>query len=86
MPRNTQKIIPCLWFDNQCREAMEFYTSFFQEGKINDIRYYPEDAKNEYLKNMQGKVLVQRPFFSKECAPKPSQGTPKIPQKSTLDP
>jgi|SRR5690625_73879 len=55
---NTQKIIPCLWFDDRCKEAMEFYTSFFPGGKINDIRYYPEDAKNEYLKNRQGKVLT----------------------------
>lgn len=58
MRSNTQKIIPCLWFDDRCKEAMEFYTSFFPEGKINNIRYYPENAKNEHLKNMQGKVLT----------------------------
>ncbi len=26
-----QKITPCLWFDNQAEEAVQFYTSIFQE-------------------------------------------------------
>ena len=26
-----QKITPCLWFDDQAEEAVEFYTGYLQE-------------------------------------------------------
>lgn len=29
------KIYPCLWFDNQAKEAAEFYCSIFPNSKIN---------------------------------------------------
>lgn len=60
-----QKITPFLWFDNKAEEAMNFYVSVFQnspakkaESKIIEIRHYPEDSKEEHLKNMNGKVLT----------------------------
>lgn len=37
-----QKIIPCLWFDNQAEEAMHFYTSIFQQAKIGNVTHYRE--------------------------------------------
>lgn len=36
-----------LWFDSQAQEAAEYYTSIFENGKINRIRHYsssPDDA------------------------------------------
>lgn len=32
-----QKIVPCLWFDNNAQEAVTFYTSLFKDSKIVDI-------------------------------------------------
>jgi predicted 3-demethylubiquinone-9 3-methyltransferase (glyoxalase superfamily) len=37
-----QKIILCLWFNNQAEEAARFYTSIFKTSKINEISYYGE--------------------------------------------
>jgi predicted 3-demethylubiquinone-9 3-methyltransferase (glyoxalase superfamily) len=31
-----QKITPCLWFDGQLQDAMEFYTSVFPDGRIGE--------------------------------------------------
>ncbi len=37
-----QKIILCLWFNNQAEEAARFYTLIFKSSKINQISYYGE--------------------------------------------
>jgi len=29
-----QKITPCLWFDNNAEEAVNFYTSIFKESRV----------------------------------------------------
>lgn len=34
-----QKILPCLWYDNQAEEAARFYTSIFKHSKIENISY-----------------------------------------------
>lgn len=52
-----QRIIPGLWFDDTCEEAMNFYVSVFPDSKITSITYYPENAKDEHLQGMDGKVL-----------------------------
>jgi len=39
-----QKIIPCLWFDDQAEEAASFYTSVFKNSKITEIAYFGEGA------------------------------------------
>jgi len=52
-----QKITPSLWFDDNCEEAMNFYVSVFPDSRIMGIQYYPENANDEHLKGMNGKVL-----------------------------
>lgn len=37
-----EKITPCLWFDGNAREAVEFYVSLFANSKITGITHYPE--------------------------------------------
>jgi len=37
-----QKIIPCLWFDHQAKEAATFYVSIFRNSKIGRITRYGE--------------------------------------------
>ena len=36
----TQKISPCLWFDDQAEEAAKFYTSIFPNSKIVAVTRY----------------------------------------------
>lgn len=51
-------ITPFLWFDHEAEEAMNFYVSIFSNSKIVSIQRYPEDASDEHLKGMSGKVLT----------------------------
>jgi len=37
-----QKITPCLWFDDQAEEAMNFYVSIFKNSKVGSITRYGE--------------------------------------------
>ena len=37
-----QKITPCLWFDGNAEEAVNFYTSIFKNSKIGKISRYGE--------------------------------------------
>jgi len=37
-----QKIMPCLWFDDQADEAARFYTSIFKNSRIDTVSHYGE--------------------------------------------
>ena len=39
-----QKIMPCLWFDTQAEQAVNFYTSLFNHSKILDVTRYDETS------------------------------------------
>ena len=39
-----QKITPFLWFDNQAEEAVNYYTSVFENSKIVSISRYGKEA------------------------------------------
>jgi predicted 3-demethylubiquinone-9 3-methyltransferase (glyoxalase superfamily) len=39
-----QKIVPCLWFDNNAEEAVNFYVSVFKDAKILNTARYPKAA------------------------------------------
>lgn len=60
-----QKIIPSLWFDKECEEAMQFYVDIFngnpnkqQESKIISIKRYEEGMQTPGIEQMIGKVLT----------------------------
>jgi len=38
----TDRISPCLWFDHQAEEAVEFYTSIFEDSRIFSVTRYGE--------------------------------------------
>jgi predicted 3-demethylubiquinone-9 3-methyltransferase (glyoxalase superfamily) len=42
-----QKISPFLWFDDNAEEAAKFYTSVFENAKINKITRYPEEPAKQ---------------------------------------
>lgn len=51
------KISPCLWFDNNAEEAMNFYVSVFKNARIVSIDCYPEGYTEGPLAGMGGKVI-----------------------------
>ncbi len=53
-----QKITPCLWFDMNCEEAINFYLTVFPNSKIHSIKRYPEGVKEGPLSGMGGKILT----------------------------
>jgi predicted 3-demethylubiquinone-9 3-methyltransferase (glyoxalase superfamily) len=40
-----QKIVPCLWYDDQAAEAAKFYVSVFKNSKIGRTSYYSDEGK-----------------------------------------
>jgi predicted 3-demethylubiquinone-9 3-methyltransferase (glyoxalase superfamily) len=55
--QNSQKIAPCLWFDDRAEEAAEFYTGIFRNSKIVNITRYSE-AGQEIHGKPAGSVLT----------------------------
>ncbi len=55
-----QKITPCLWFDNNCKEAIDFYTSAFKNSKVHSIQLYPENVETPSgpASEMKDKVIT----------------------------
>lgn len=53
-------IQPCLWFDDQAREAMEYYVGVFPDSRITQIEEYPDESLDEHFHGMTGKVLNGR--------------------------
>jgi predicted 3-demethylubiquinone-9 3-methyltransferase (glyoxalase superfamily) len=39
-----QKITPCLWFDDNAEEAVNFYTSIFKDSRITGASRYGEEG------------------------------------------
>lgn len=65
MKADIQKIVPCLWFDKECEEAMNFYVSAFsgisgghEESGIVSILRYEEGMETPGIEEMVGKVLT----------------------------
>lgn len=51
-------IFPCLWFDRNAEEAIQFYTSVFKNAKIISLKRYPEGPLEGPMAGMEGKVLT----------------------------
>ena len=41
-----QKIIPCLWFDNQAEEAAKFYCSIFEPSRVTRVTHYGKEGQD----------------------------------------
>jgi predicted 3-demethylubiquinone-9 3-methyltransferase (glyoxalase superfamily) len=56
-----QKITPTLWFNNNAKEAVDFYVAVFPDSKIINISYYPETTEQglaDFQLAMAGKELT----------------------------
>ena len=51
---------PCLWFDDQAREAMQYYVDVFPNSRITRIDEYPDESLDEHFEGMSGKVINGR--------------------------
>lgn len=49
-----QKVTTCLWFDDQAEEAVDFYTSIFNNSRVLETSYYNEEGRDE-----PGKVMTK---------------------------
>jgi predicted 3-demethylubiquinone-9 3-methyltransferase (glyoxalase superfamily) len=52
-----QKIAPCLWFDNQAEEAVNFYVAIFRNSRIVQVARYGE-AGSEASGRPRGTVMT----------------------------
>lgn len=50
-------ITPCLWFDDQAEEAVNFYTGIFKNSKINETTHYTEIGQ-EFHGKQPGTVMT----------------------------
>lgn len=39
-----KKITPCLWFDDQAEQAVEFYTSVFKDSKVGQVTRFGKEG------------------------------------------
>jgi predicted 3-demethylubiquinone-9 3-methyltransferase (glyoxalase superfamily) len=53
-----QKITPCLWFDRNAEEAMNFYCSIFPDSQIYKIHRYPSEGLEGPMKGFENQVLT----------------------------
>lgn len=42
-----QKITPCLWFESQAEEAVDHYTSIFEDARVLEVLRYSEAGPGE---------------------------------------
>jgi predicted 3-demethylubiquinone-9 3-methyltransferase (glyoxalase superfamily) len=54
----SQRITPCLWFDNQAEEAAKFYVSVFKNSKIGIVSRYTEAGKETHKRPVDSVMTV----------------------------
>ncbi|HEX2786663.1 MAG TPA: VOC family protein [Ignavibacteria bacterium] len=42
-----QKIVPCIWYDNQAEEAVNFYVSIFKNSRVETVTRYGKSGSQE---------------------------------------
>ena len=52
-----QKISPCLWFDDNAEDAVNFYASIFRDSKIGNVTRYGKEGY-EIHKKKEGSVMT----------------------------
>jgi predicted 3-demethylubiquinone-9 3-methyltransferase (glyoxalase superfamily) len=57
MPIAAQKISPCLWFDTEAEEAVNFYVGVFANSRICHISRYGNEGQDKHGKEA-GSVMV----------------------------
>ena len=53
-----KQITPCLWFNNNAQEAMEFYKSVFKDFRVTDTQRYPNLPAEDLHGGKPGAVVT----------------------------
>lgn len=53
----SQKIAPCLWFDSEAEEAVNFYVGVFRNSKVGEISRYGEAGQEAHQRPV-GSVMT----------------------------
>jgi predicted 3-demethylubiquinone-9 3-methyltransferase (glyoxalase superfamily) len=61
-----EKITPCLWFDSNAEEAVNFYINTFRNGKITGKTYYDESTVEVSKKPVGSVLTVSFRLFGRE--------------------
>lgn len=59
MPIAKQKIMPCLWFDDEGEAAAKHYVSIFKNSKIGRLSRYPNEGKEIHGKSAGAVMTVE---------------------------
>lgn len=51
-------ITPCLWFNGDAEEAVDFYTAAFADSAVHETSRYPTEGLADFQKDMADKVLT----------------------------
>lgn len=51
-------ISPFLWFNDNAREAMEYYCQVFPDSRIEEVQEYPDESIDPHFAGMGGKVIT----------------------------
>lgn len=61
----TQKIVPCLWYDRDCEEAVNYYIEVFNgspsprgDSRVVSIQRYEQGMEVPGVEELEGKVLT----------------------------
>jgi predicted 3-demethylubiquinone-9 3-methyltransferase (glyoxalase superfamily) len=52
-----QKVSPCLWFDNNAEDAVQFYVSIFKNANVGNVTRYGKEGY-EIHKKKEGTVMT----------------------------
>ena len=53
----SQRLTPCLWFNDQAEDAANYYVSIFKDSRINSVMRY-SSAGQEFHQRAPGSVMV----------------------------
>jgi predicted 3-demethylubiquinone-9 3-methyltransferase (glyoxalase superfamily) len=53
-----KQITPCLWFNNNAQEAMDFYKSVFKDFRVTDTQRYPDLPAEDLHGGKPGAVVT----------------------------
>ena len=65
-----QKITPCLWFDNNAEEAMDFYTAVFKDSSILSLSRFPSGRRQSTDSTALDISALKAPAFMNTAPPR----------------
>lgn len=61
-----QKVVPCLWFNSNADEAIDYYASIFKDMKIGERTYYDEPSSEVSGKAVGDVMTIEFELFGQK--------------------